>query len=273
MHYRLILAVLPFLQVCLGQDMRSVTEPSFPPACTQLAANGGSETKLDTDRIQSAMNACAMGQAVELTAGGFVSGPLQIPKGVTLLIDADATLFASRNPRNYDSNTSQTCGTLATSSGGCVPFITANRADGGGIMGYGLIDGQGHLPMMPGGVASSQSWWDLARAASGNLAVALLRDADKAYWTCTCWTDEQAMRAFTLSGMHGAVMRRLAGWCDEAAVAHWMQDTAELPSWDEAHRRLQVEGRSTRVDHPSEAQHERRFPPPLVSRSRTARMK
>jgi polygalacturonase len=169
MHYRLILAVLPFLQVCLGQDMRSVTEPSFPPACTQLAANGGSETKLDTDRIQSAMNACAMGQAVELTAGGFVSGPLQIPKGVTLLIDADATLFASRNPRNYDSNTSQTCGTLATSSGGCVPFITANRADGGGIMGYGLIDGQGHLPMMPGGIASSQSWWDLARAASGNL--------------------------------------------------------------------------------------------------------
>src|SRR5689334_8174546 len=104
------LVLFCFLPVAYAQDLRSVTEPSFPSVCTRLAAAGGSESQLDTPRIQTAMNACPQGQAVELQGGGFVSGPLSIPKGVTLLIDAGSTLFASRNPRNYDSNSSQTCG-------------------------------------------------------------------------------------------------------------------------------------------------------------------
>src|SRR5690348_15556831 len=120
---RFLIALLFVTAAALAQDLRSVTEPSFPPSCVRLAAAGGSESQLDTGRIQAALNSCPTGQAVELTGGGFVSGPLQIPKGVTLLIDAGATLYASRNPRNFDSNPGQTCGTLQTSSGGCVPFI------------------------------------------------------------------------------------------------------------------------------------------------------
>ena len=53
------------------------------------------------------------------------------------------------------------------------------------------------------------------------------------------------------------IMSRLPEWCDEAAVVHWFQDAEETPSWAEAHRRLQKEGRRSRVSHPSEAQ--RRF--------------
>ena len=40
----------------------------------------------------------------------FLTGPLTIPSGVTLLVDAGVTLYASRNPRDYDVNaTTHTC--------------------------------------------------------------------------------------------------------------------------------------------------------------------
>jgi hypothetical protein len=47
---------------------------------------------------------------------------------------------------------------------------------------------------------------------------------------------------------------RLPEWCDEAAPVHWVQEADRPPSWAEAHRRLQGEGRRSRVSHPSEAQ-------------------
>ena len=65
------------------------------------------------------------------------------------------------------------------------------------------------------------------------------------------------MRVFMRSGVHRQVMARLPGWCDKAALVHWVQEASEPPSWAEAHRRLQEEGRRSRVSHPSEAQ--RRF--------------
>ena len=96
-----------------------------------------------------------------------------------------------------------------------------------------------------------------AKRAPGSLAVSVLRDADRAFWTRTVWKDEAAMRTFMQSGVHRRVMSRLPEWCNEAALGHWVQDAAEPPSWAEAHRRLQAEGRRSRVSHPSEAQ--RRF--------------
>jgi hypothetical protein len=93
-----------------------------------------------------------------------------------------------------------------------------------------------------------------ARRAPGSLAVLLLRDAHFSFWTCTLWTDEAAMRSFMRSGRHRRVMPRLARWCDEAALAHWLQDAGEPPSWPEACRRLRQQGRRSRVEHPSEAQ-------------------
>jgi len=110
-----------------------------------------------------------------------------------------------------------------------------------------------------------------ARRAPGNLAIALLRDADFAFWTRTVWTDESDMRAFMLSGVHRRIMSRLPEWCDEAAVAHWLQDGLEPPSWPEACRRLRKEGRPSTVKYPSAAQ--RRFAVPKPRTGAELRLK
>src|SRR5580692_1341021 len=98
-----------------AQDTRHVTEPKFPPSCAVLTARllsqratiaGSDESRSDTERIQQAMDRCKPGHAVELmvSAGydSFLSGPLQLRRGVTLLVDKGVILFGSRNPRDYD---------------------------------------------------------------------------------------------------------------------------------------------------------------------------
>jgi quinol monooxygenase YgiN len=101
-----------------------------------------------------------------------------------------------------------------------------------------------------------------AQRAAGSIAVSILRDADRAFWTRTVWRDEAAMRAFMQSGVHRRIMARLPEWCDEAAIVHWGQDTEEAPSWTEAHRRLKQEGRRSRVSDPSEAHRRFEIPEP-----------
>ena len=92
-----------------------------------------------------------------------------------------------------------------------------------------------------------------AKAAAGHIATRLLPDQRNTFWTASSWSDEKAMKAFIVSGAHGAVMKKLLEWCDEASVVHWTQDGAALPSWSEAHRRMQAEGRRSKVNHPSPA--------------------
>src|SRR5215467_14065014 len=96
-----------------------------------------------------------------------------------------------------------------------------------------------------------------AKRSAGSISVSVLRDADRAFWTRTVWRDEDAMRGFMQSGVHRQIMARLPEWCDEAALVHWVHDVKERQSWPEAYRRLQAEGRRSRVSHPSDAQ--RRF--------------
>jgi Domain of unknown function (DUF3291) len=108
-----------------------------------------------------------------------------------------------------------------------------------------------------------------AKNASGNLAVSVLSDSHFAFWTRTLWTDERSMRAFMFAPAHRAVMPKLLQWCDEAAVTHWLQETSEPPSWPEVHRRLQQEGRTSKVDHPSAAQLRFDIPPPKTTRQLT----
>jgi heme-degrading monooxygenase HmoA len=91
------------------------------------------------------------------------------------------------------------------------------------------------------------------KRAPGNLGLRLLRDADRTFWTLTAWQDEAAMRAFMFASPHREAMPKLANWCDEAAVAHWTQDTAQMPSWEEAHMRMQQQGRPSKVNHPTRA--------------------
>src|SRR5882757_7699830 len=83
-----------------AQDTRHVVEPTIPASCTLLPAQllatsnkleAADETKLDTKRIQAALDGCKPGMAVELRPmsgnNAFLSGPLDLRAGVTLLID------------------------------------------------------------------------------------------------------------------------------------------------------------------------------------------
>jgi polygalacturonase len=146
------------------------SEPTIPPACATLTATQAvtagvlpSESTLDTGTIQTALNACAAGQAVQLTTDGannaFVTGPLSLPSGVTLWVDAGVTLYGSRNPAVYG----PTC--AAASGGTCSPLISVKSANAG-IVGKGTIDGQGGEPIM----GMTQSWWDLTGSTGGNSA-------------------------------------------------------------------------------------------------------
>jgi hypothetical protein len=112
-----------------------------------------------------------------------------------------------------------------------------------------------------------------AGRAEGNLAVKLLRDRRSTFWTGTSWSSEGSMKAFMLATPHGPAMRSLLQWCDEAALVHWTQAGAELPSWEEAHRRLQREGRPSKVNHPSAAHTAHAFPTPAAGPGRDQRFK
>jgi polygalacturonase len=148
-----------------GQDTRKVVEPVIPPTCAVVAANGAAidDGNLDTARIQEAIDKCGAGKAVELKGGAFVSGPLQLRSGVTLLIDRGATLYATRNPRDFDNGQGR-CGTVAERGGGCRPLISGDGIENAGVMGDGVIDGRGGATLTDQKV----SWWDLAQQAKLN---------------------------------------------------------------------------------------------------------
>jgi polygalacturonase len=166
--------VLLACTLACAQDTRKVSEPHFPTACTVLTAHlaaspdgvlpDASEKLPDTDRIQNAIDHCAQGKAVELKPAGinhvFLTAPILLKPGVTLLIDADAALFASRNPRDYDI-TPGSCGVVNEKGHGCKPVILADHAPGSGIMGEGSIDGRGGAKLL----GQDATWWDLAHEA------------------------------------------------------------------------------------------------------------
>jgi polygalacturonase len=157
-----------------AQDTRTVTEPKIPATCVKLEAKivaagdalkEADEATEDTARLQDAIDGfaakCQAGQAVELALGAkganaFLSGPFELKEGVTLLVDKGVTLFASRNPKDYDVTAPGTCGTIP-SKGPCKALITI-RAKNVGIMGDGVIDGRGGAKLL----GQDISWWGLA---------------------------------------------------------------------------------------------------------------
>jgi polygalacturonase len=93
----------------------------------------------------------------------FLSGPLRLKPGVTLVIEAHTALFGSRDPRDYDVEAGS-CGILAEAGRrgpGCKPLILAEDAPGSGVMGRGAIDGRGGAVMR----GQDLTWWELARKA------------------------------------------------------------------------------------------------------------
>jgi polygalacturonase len=149
-----------------AQDLRSVTEPVIPPVCTTLTAAVAQidEGRLDTAQIQHALDNCPEGRAVELkSAAGsnvFLSGPLELRRAVTLLVDRGVTLFASRDPRQYDVRPGS-CGIVDQSGRGCKPLIHGDRVEGAAVMGDGVIDGRGGEKLL----GQNVTWWDLAEQA------------------------------------------------------------------------------------------------------------
>jgi len=152
-----------------AQDRRSVSEPRIPAVCRTLdaaLAHAGQpgDAAPDTARIQSAIDACSAGSAVELRAANgrsiFVSGPIELRRGVTLLVSSGAVLAASINPREYDTRPGA-CGTVDDRGTGCRPFIHAGDAPDAAIVGEGAIDGRGGERL----VGQPDSWWDLAQQA------------------------------------------------------------------------------------------------------------
>ncbi len=171
-------------------DARTVVEPTFPSTCQTLTASfhdvsedvpasvEAISTELDQSRLQTALNACqGTNQAVELSmdASGnnaFLTGPITIPTGVTLLVDPGVTLYFSRNAQDYDTNPgTHTCGTVNNNSNtaSCQNLITINNANNSGIMGYGKLNGRGGdvvLNSFPTagfeGSTTGKTWWNLA---------------------------------------------------------------------------------------------------------------
>lgn len=161
-----------------AQDTRNVSEPRLPPPCAVLQArlaaprgvlSAADEASPDTRRIQAAIDACAPGSAVRLESAGsknvFLSAPLRLRPGVTLSVGSGTTLFASRDPRDYDV-TPGSCGVVAQQRQRCQPLILAENAPGSGVMGDGAIDGRGGSRLRrPGLQGKGQTWWELAKEA------------------------------------------------------------------------------------------------------------
>ena len=159
-----------------AQDRRTVVEPRIPAVCTKLEARLSAphglltetdEHRLDTERIQTAIDHCAAGKAVELHGSGqrnvFLAAPFHLHGGVTVLIDRNTALYASRNPRDYDVSPGS-CGVVDHNGHGCKPFILADHAPHSAIMGDGAIDGRGGETLL----GQNTSWWDLAHLAKIN---------------------------------------------------------------------------------------------------------
>lgn len=162
--------IVVYLLATLGCSTK-VQEPIWPiGVCTQLNAelteiplgylSESSESKLDTVRIQRALDNCGAGNAVKLVTGSgnaFLSAHLQLPSDVTLWIDAGVTLFASRNPRDFD-RIPYSCGIVNDNGAGCLPLISASNTKNSGIVGLGTIDGRGGQMIL----GYNETWWESA---------------------------------------------------------------------------------------------------------------
>jgi polygalacturonase len=163
-------------------DPRSVGQPSIPAVCSTLTATLATSNEQfsssqessppDTSRIQSALTSCkGTNEAVELTGSGsdnaFLSAPLTVPAGVYLVVNAGATLYATTVASQYQSSSSDVCGTIGSSDNGCNPFIKVDGANSGieGIRNssgsQGTIDGRGDQDMF----GTSTTWYSLATTA------------------------------------------------------------------------------------------------------------
>jgi polygalacturonase len=154
---------------CGADDPNLPPEPTMPTeaeVCETLVAEKSApdEDKLDTDRIQAALDKCkdtTARKAVKLISDGvknaFVADSLTV-QSVTLWVDKGTTLYASRDAKRYQKTGN--CGIIGVNdSGACNDFISVMGTNPG-IVGDGVIDGQGGEPL----VGRDYSWWQMSYA-------------------------------------------------------------------------------------------------------------
>ncbi|MGA2350265.1 MAG: glycoside hydrolase family 28 protein [Terracidiphilus sp.] len=106
----------------------------------QYGAKGDGVTK-DTAAIQAAIDTCAQrGGTVRLSAGTFVSGPLDLRSNITLQVEKDAVLAASTDHNDFPEFEEFNQPSRR-------PLINADHVENITILGGGIIDGRG------------ESWW------------------------------------------------------------------------------------------------------------------
>ena len=112
------------------------------------------ESSPDTTRIQSALNACPLGQTVQLSADlsstasltAFLTAPFTLPAGITLSLDPGVTLFASLDPSDYRC-TRRGCNPLLTIPAAAAPSPAT-------LTGFGILDARANQPL----TNSRQTW-------------------------------------------------------------------------------------------------------------------
>ena len=102
-----------------------------------------------------------------------------------------------------------------------------------------------------------------AQKSEGNLGADALADANNAWWSVSSWRDRRPMLAFVNSEPHLGIRARLDHYCDEATFVDWEQDSPDLPDWQASWRRLTADGKAAELTHPSGANQNRAFPPPV----------
>jgi pectin methylesterase-like acyl-CoA thioesterase len=139
---------LLFFAAAVTLHAQGAAEGSRP--VTPCAILNARATSSDTARIQGALNLCGPGKAVVLWGEGpnstFTSGPLLLPRGVTLFLAHRVVLRAPRDPHAYDIAPGSCGAPPKGKEATCKPFVFAYQAAFSGVAGDGTIDGQGAAP-------------------------------------------------------------------------------------------------------------------------------
>ena len=83
-----------------------------------------------------------------------------------------------------------------------------------------------------------------AQNTDGNLGVDALAEAHDVWWDVTAWQGKKPIETFMNTEPHLSTRALADHLCDEASFASWEQDSAELPDWQTAWRRLVADGES-----------------------------
>lgn len=135
----------PALAFVLAAVTTAVAHASGTCDPRAFGAKGDGVAK-DTAAIQAAIDSCAGkgGGTVRLSAGTYLSAPVELKSGITLQLDKGATLLGSTDHQDYPAR-------KIFREDGLLSLVSATNASNVAIKGEGVIDGAG------------ETWWEMAR--------------------------------------------------------------------------------------------------------------